>query len=168
MELLIWNGFGRMSFLKSDMFLVYMGVDRFNGRFCFLTVPLCIMECVPLHMMEFEFVESWHQLFVASQHPQLWIEVSVYWNGPYVLKAYSPMVGTLIAHRTCCFWKLGFCQFSILFSFERLLLSDMLCLCNATVREWMLGNNIWLPTCLYTFSAIGKRDGYISFHSIKL
>lgn len=87
------------------------------------------------------------------------LKVPVYRIGPHLLKADSPMVGTLIGRGTWRFWKLGFCQsFSIPFAIQRLLPSDMPCLHSAAVREWMLGNNSRLPTCLYTSSAIGKPD----------
>lgn len=87
------------------------------------------------------------------------LKVPVYRIGPHLLKADSPMVGNLIARGTWRFWKLGFCQsFSIPFAIQRLLPSDMPCLHSAAVREWMLGNNSRLPTCLYTSSAIGKPD----------
>lgn len=87
------------------------------------------------------------------------LKVPVYRIGPHLLKADSPMVGTLIACSTWRFWKLGFCQsFSIPFAIQRLLPSDMPCLHSAAVREWMLGNNSRLPTCLYTSSVIGKPD----------
>lgn len=87
------------------------------------------------------------------------LKVPVYRIGPHLLKADGPMVGTLIACSTWRFWKLGFCQsFSIPFAVQRLLPSDMPCLHSAAVREWMLGNNSRLPTCLYTSSVIGKPD----------
>ncbi|KAH9322720.1 hypothetical protein KI387_017359, partial [Taxus chinensis] len=53
------------------------------------------------------------------------------------------------------YWKLGFYQsFPIPFAFQRLLLPDMPYLHSAAVREWMLGNNSRLPTCLYSSTTI--------------
>ncbi|KAH9294942.1 hypothetical protein KI387_038530, partial [Taxus chinensis] len=81
--------------------------------------------------------------------------VPVYRIGSHLIKANVPMVGALITRNTWRYWKLGFYQsFPIPFAFQRLLLPDMPYLRSAAVREWMLGNNSRLPTCLYSSSAI--------------
>ncbi|XP_057823872.2 uncharacterized protein LOC131036087 isoform X2 [Cryptomeria japonica] len=81
------------------------------------------------------------------------LTVPVYRIGSHLIKADVPMVGALIAQSTWRFWKLGFCQsFAIPFANQRLLLPDMACLHSVAVREWMLGNNSRLPTCLYSSS----------------